>query len=1395
MPFTKPDPKPNFPELESSVAQFWRENNIFEKSVEQRKGQPAWRFYDGPPFISGTPHYGHIKDMVVKDAVPRYWAMKGYYTPRVWGWDAHGLPIESKVEKKLGIKSKLEVEQLGIERYIAECYDYTRSTSAEWPWYVEKMGRWIDYDHAYRTMDQDYMETVWWVFKSLWEKGLIYKGWRSSLYSTDSATPVSNFEIAMDNTYEDVVDDSVTVKFKLEKDGHFNKVFGAALEKIGGEDVFALSWTTTPWTLPANFALAVNADEEYALVRTNKSYSELTGKWLVNELPFDADKQKSAKIEEYSIDSATELAAIKIGKKFYRSEQGDLTEIEQGEYQALIKTAKFEPLRKTRYYYTIDGNIEAEIDVYADGLTGLQTVAIEFSTPMAYQSFSADLPDWFGKEFTQIDLQLTPEEFSKGTASILELVQNAPQIRPDYNPADYRQLVLLAFKLAEQTLGSEFEVVATFKGSELEGLSYEQLYKFFPGNDNDFKMYLSDTVTVSDGTGVLHVAPAFGEEDFEIGKKYGLSFIQDIDDAGKMLPETGKFAGKYLRDVAKDIIRDLIESERLYHTEKYTHRLPFYRYENPLIYRAQESWFINIQKLKPELFAENENINWVPDHLKKGRFAKGIETAPDWSISRSRFWSTSMPVWAEEDAANPGKVKRNYDPEQAIIASSRDDLKKYAQEPVTKVVFLRHAKTSEQNVEDLYAGAEADADEFFVKNSGEHLADVETIYTSTLDRAKNTAKLVLPRLRLIAKNLHDEVVDAKYIGATEIVAEYNTLRKKIMAQANVQRLADAPEELLQKELAAFIVEYKTQAQKFLKENAGKSVLAVTHGELIAIWKHIFEGASLKECLAGKTKPFEKYSMYFIERSGSFKLLDLHRPVIDGIKLTHPETGNTLVRIPEVLDVWMDSGSMPFAQQHYPFANKSEFDASYPADFIVEYIAQTRAWFYVTHVLGVALTGNNAFKNVVTSGVIFGTDGRKMSKSYGNYPDPRITIENYGAEAMRWYFLRSKLIVGEDINFDEKALRDQLRLYLLPIWNIYSFFATYAELNNWQPSEELLQNNRNEKIRTVFSDAEGALNDTYQYKVPFQNLDNKLDTWIIALLQKLIHEVRAEMDDYNMPRATGLLEEFVNTLSKWYIRRSRERFSAGDESAFATLYYVLIELTKLTAPFTPFLAETMYKELVQKQFPESAQSVHLCDYPKADIEYLETNAKLLMQMQAVSEIVDIGQSLRTQHRLKVRQPLARIEVAMSLDHARDKELEQWMKDLIADELNIKEVVERSEVNKSEGFIYQDEPALTMSVSIDTSLTPELISEGLRRELIRQVQSMRKAAGLQIGEKIKLTILANSEIQEAILAAETAFKTGVSASEVTLSSLEEGHDEGEGYHKANINGTAVLLKIES
>lgn len=890
----------NFPQLEEDILSYWKEKKIFERSVEERPEDKQYTFYDGPPFITGLPHYGSLLPSIAKDLFPRYKTMMGYRVRRVWGWDCHGLPAENKVEDKLGLKGKRDILDLGIDKFIEECRTYVSEVSAEWDWYIDHIGRWVDIKNAYKTMDLPYMESVMWAFKQIYDKGLIYKGWKSVLFCTRCSTQLSNFEIAMDNSYKDVEDDSVFIKFRLKDDPKTSIV----------------AWTTTPWTLPANLALAVNDKERYV--------------------------------------------KVKVGEEF----------------------------------------------------------------------------------------------------------------------------LIVAEKLAKTVLGEEPEEVTPINGSELVGLAYEPLYPWAKANENDYKVYAADFVSMEDGTGIVHIAPGFGEDDFEFGKEHKLSMIAHVDDEGKFTTEVEHFQGEYFKKANPLVTEDLKNRGLLLKEMKITHSYPFcYRCGTPLIYKAQQSWFLAVNEVKNHLLETNELINWVPKHMKTGRFKRGLESAPDWNLSRSRYWGSPIPVW------------------------------------------------------------ECQCGEIFVPGS-------------------------------------------------------------------IQELE--------------------------------------------------------------------------ERSGR-KIEDLHKPGIDEVTVKCEKCGKDVKRVPEVLDCWFESGSMPYGQLHYPFEHKQEFEDGFPADFITEYVAQTRGWFYSLHVIANALMNSNAFKNCVVTGVILGRDGRKMSKLFKNYPDPRELLEKYGGDALRVYLMSQPVMKGEDMNFSDDGVPDVTRGFLLILWNSYKFFVDYATVANWDC-------------------------DTDQAKVRDQL--TLMDRWILASLTQLVFDLHDAFNNYDTIAVTRLLRRFVvDDFSTWYIRRSRDRVGPTAEPAdrnvaLSVMYGVLVTLTKLAAPLIPFTTEAIYHNLT------GGESVHLATYPEGDKSMIDH--ELIGDMYLLREIVEQGHAARKELGIKIRQPLA------NFTYRGRVKLKEEMEQVAAEELNVKRVTWES--------------ADERTVDFDTKVTEALKQEGEARELIRAIQQARKEAKTSLDEPV-------------------------------------------------------------
>ncbi len=986
----------SFPQKEEAVLAFWERENIFEKSMENRASSPLFSTYDGPPFATGLPHYGHILAGTIKDVIPRYKTMQGFRVPRRFGWDCHGLPVENEIEKAKELSGASSIESFGIGKFNEECRSIVLRYTDEWKRTVKRMGRWVSFENTYHTMDITFMESVWWVFGQLYGKGLVYEGFKVMPFSTKLGTPISNFEANLN--YKEVDDPSLTVLFTLKED----------------PNVKLAIWTTTPWTLPSNLAVMVKKDLTYAKIRV----------------------------------------------------------VESGAFYILAKSA----------------------------------ISKYFKDP------------------------------------------------------------------------AQYEIVDTFLGEALEGKKYVPLFPYFAKKEEEgaFRVILEDSLSAEEGSGLVHSSPAFGEVDFFACLREKIDPVCPVDHAGRFTIEVPDFVGMYVKDADKEIIKKLKqEGKVLLHTQ-IRHRYPFcWRSDTPLIYKTVRTWFIAVEKVKDKMLKANEAIHWIPEHIQHGRFGKWLENARDWAVSRNRYWGTPIPIW------------RSADGEMRVISSVKE----------------------------------------------------------------------------------------------------------------------------------------------LEEKTGT------------------------------------------------KITDLHRHFID--ELTFVEDGKVFHRIPEVFDCWFESGSMPYAQNHFPFENEEQTMQAFPADFIAEGLDQTRGWFYTLTVLAAALFDKPAFKNVIVNGILLAEDGNKMSKRLKNYPEPDVVFNKHGVDAMRLYLLGSPAVQAEDLRFSEKDVERVLRQTLIPLWNSFVFLSTYAKISKWDPS-----------------------------KAPLNKPSTDIDKWMISLLQKTIGDVQGAMDGYEINRAIPPFMECIDQLTNWYIRRNRSRFwseefSQDQDEAFATLYTVILTLSKVMAPFVPFLSEVIYGQLRMEQDPVS---VHLTNFPKVDPSLRDETME--KEMAFVQAVVSSGHALRKEHKIKVRQPLAKAHMVSSdpIILASLKKREH----LIAEELNVKEIVYHEEegsfveliakpnfrvlgkkvggkmnaVHKvvllftqnqlqrlfsskdveievegekilltledvnverkvRDGVIAHSLDGIT--VALDTALTHQLIEEGLAREIVNKINLARKELGFAITDRVALTMKASMRVQ--------------------------------------------------
>jgi len=1126
--------KSSLAETEEKILAFWKEQKIFEKTLEKESPNGEFIFYEGPPTANGRPGIHHLEARAFKDIIPRYKTMQGFHVSRKAGWDTHGLPVELEVEKKLGLKSKKDIEKYGIALFNKLCKESVWTYVDEWKDFTSRMGYWIDMEHPYVTYEPHYIESLWSILKQVDAKGLLYKDYRVVPWCPRDGTALSSHEVAQG--YEDVKDLSVTVKFKI----------------VGEENTYILAWTTTPWTLPGNVALAVGKDIPYIKIEVDGALL-----WLAKDR--------------------------------------------------------------------------------------LQTVA--------------------------------------PGAKILEEATGADLIGKKYEPL-YPYLS--------------------------DNISLEQKEKL----GNAFQVYGADFVTTADGTGVVHTAVMYGQDDFELGTKVGLPKFHLVDLAGKFMEFVGPFAGRFVKDedVAVDIIKDLAHRGLLFKKEKYEHSYPFcWRCHTPLLYYARDSWYIAMSKLRSELVEENEKINWEPSYIKDGRFGEWLRDVKDWAISRERYWGTPLPVWVSEDGS-----------EREIVGSIQELKEKIGAK--NSYIVMRHGE-SEKNVRGI-VNSDNKTPFPLTKKGHEEIAktltelsssDIDLIITSPLLRTKETALIVAKALGSDEKSiLEDERLIDLHTGELEgkSIDEYHSFYKNDMDRFTVAPKGGETWTDLCKRIGEFLYELE-------EKYTGKKILIISHGDPIMIMESLAQGFSRESALAHfKNTPYvqtaeaRKLPFVALPHNENYEL-DLHRPYIDEVTYIS-KSGKTMKRVAEVMDVWFDSGAMPFAQSHYPFENKDWIEkAGYPADYISEAVDQTRGWFYTLHAVGALMGKGRAFNNVICLGHILDKDGQKMSKSKGNTVSPWDMIEKYGVDPLRfWMYTVNQ--PGESKNFDEKTVDEVVKKVFNLLLNIVNFYELYKEFAD----------------KEVFRPQSG----------------NVLDVWMLTRLDELNKIVSKNLDLYRPLEGGRAFREFIAEFSQWFVRRSRDRFKGDDltdkKNAVNTLRFVLLETAKIIAPFAPFFAEDIYMRV---KGTNAKESVHLESWTA--VEENEKRVAILDLMNETRRIVGFALEARARAGVKIRQPLATLSVKSEKlmehhDHIA----------LIKDEVNVKDV--------TFGTPLEEE------VSLDTNITSELKGEGDARDLIRAIQEMRKEKNLSPGDSITLSLSATTQGVETFHLFEAEIKKVCFVKEVSL-----------------------------
>ena len=1178
-----------FKEIEQEIREFWEKDNTFKKSLE-KEGE-NFVFFEGPPTANAKPGVHHVLARAFKDLICRYKTMKGYRVVRKAGWDTHGLPVELEIEKKLGISSKKEIEKFGIGKFNQECKKSVWSYEKDWEDLTKRIGYWIDLENPYITYTPEYIETIWWILKQISKKGLLYQDYKVVPYCPRCGTPLSSHEVAQG--YKRVKEPAIYVKFQIP-----NSRF-----KIPDSNIYLLVWTTTPWTLPANVAIAINPHINYLLVKKNNEYFVL------------AESRK-------------------------------------------------------------------------------------------------------------------------------------------------------------EVLGDDYEIINQFKGEEILGLEYTPLFDRteldldLEDVKGGYRVLGADFVSTEEGTGLVHIAPAFGEEDMELIKMQNakckmqnekMPIILTVDEEGRFKECVKRWKGMFVKDADPLIIEYLKEKGRLFKVEEYEHDYPFcWRCKTPLLYYAKKSWFIKMNKIKEQLIENNEKINWIPSHIKRGRFGEWLKELKDWAISRERYWGTPLPVWICRKCGN------------SLVIGGRDDLRE--QKFSTNRYFLLRHGEAENVVKGIYSSY-PEKQEFHLTEKGRDQIrkvaqllkkeKIDLIFASDLLRTKETAEIISKALGIdvIYDKRLREVDQGDLNGfpreeARKFWDPENKLSKEEFTLARINKPAPNGQSFadLRCQVLDFVKELERKYQN-------KTILIISHESPLLMLETAFLGLSNKETArwrvenplaVGQIREVE-YKQFPYNEEGE---LDFHKPYVDEIKFFCPKCGAKMERVPEVIDVWFDSGSMPFAQWHYPFENKDYIDKKeqFPADYIAEGIDQTRGWFYTLLAVSTLLGFGAPYKNVIALGHVLDEKGEKMSKSKGNVVDPWEMLEKYGADALRWYFYTVNQ-PGDPKLFSERELSQALRKFIMTFWNCYFFLNTYTS--------------QAEKFEKIEKFSQGG---------------NLLDKWIISRLNQLILEVTGRLDNYEITGAARQIEDFViNDLSLWYIRRSRTRFQnpARKEDFFQasqTLRYVLEVVAKLSAPFIPFLSDYIYQQVTG-----SKKSVHLENWPVSDSSLVDKELERAMTW--AREIVTLGLRARERTGIKVRQPLSVIEIKPP-----KVKIDSEILDLIKAELNIKEIKLVEDPTQDKNWVLEKEEE--KFINLNTFITSELKEEGMIRELVRIIQDLRKKQKYKPEDLIDLYVDCQKDIEKILEKAKENIMSQTRTKEIIFGRLESPDTE----KKLDPEGGKVKISIK-